>query len=118
MPMGAVIMALFMLSLAGVPPFSVFWGKIYVMQAAVNAGYIWLAIVMGLNSAIAAYYYLKLIVYMFLRDPVKDVDTVYYNLSKPLMAVIGMATLATVAAIFYVQPLVSYLYYMISASGY
>jgi len=118
MPMGAVIMAIFMLSLAGVPPFSIFWGKIYVMQAAVNAGYIWLAIVMGLNSAIAAYYYLKLIVYMFLKDPVKDVDTVYYNLSKPLMAVIGMATVATIAAIFYVQPLVSYIYYMISASGY
>ncbi len=118
MPVGAVIMGLFMLSLAGVPPFSVFWGKIYVMQAAVNSGYIWLAIVMGLNSAIAAYYYLKLIVYMFLMDPVKDVDTVYYNLSKPLMAVIGMATLATVGAIFYIQPLISYLYYMISASGY
>jgi len=118
MPMGAVIMAIFMLSLAGVPPFSVFWGKIYVMQAAVNSGYIWLAIVMGLNSAIAAYYYLKLIVYMFLKEPVKDVDTVYYNLSKPLMAVIGMATIATIAAIFYVQPLVSYIYYMISASGY
>ena len=118
MPVGAVIMAIFMLSLAGVPPFSVFWGKIYVMQAAVNSGYIWLAIVMGLNSAIAAYYYLKLIVYMFLKDPVKDVDTVYYNLSKPLLAVIGMATIATIAAIFYVQPLVSYIYYMISASGY
>jgi len=118
MPVGAVIMGLFMLSLAGVPPFSVFWGKIYVMQAAVNSGYVWLAIVMGLNSAIAAYYYLKLIVYMFLKDPVKDVDTIYYNLSKPLMAVIGLATVATVGAIFYVQPLISYLYYMISASGY
>ncbi len=118
MPMGAVIMALFMLSLAGVPPFSVFWGKIYVMQAAVNAGYVWLAIVMGLNAAIAAYYYLKLVVYMFLKDPVKDVDTVYYNLSKPLMVVIGFAAVTTIAAIFYVQPLVSYLYYMISASGY
>jgi len=118
MPVGAVIMGLFMLSLAGVPPFSVFWGKIYVMQAAVNAGYVWLAIVMGLNSAIAAYYYLKLIVYMFLKDPVKDVDTIYYNLSKPLMAVIGLATIATIGAIFYVQPLISYLYYMISASGY
>ncbi|MEY3090595.1 MAG: NADH-quinone oxidoreductase, chain, partial [Pseudomonadota bacterium] len=52
MPIGAVVMALFMFSLAGVPPFSVFWGKIYVMQAAVNSGYIWLAIIMGLNSAI------------------------------------------------------------------
>ena len=118
MPMGAVVMGVFMLSLAGVPPFSVFWGKIYVMQAAVNAGYIWLAIVMGLNSAIAAYYYLKLVVYMFLKDPVKDVDTVYYNISKPLMVIIGFATVATVTAIFYVQPLISYFYYMISASGY
>jgi len=118
MPMGAVIMAIFMLSLAGVPPFSVFWGKIYVMQAAVNAGYIWLAIIMGLNAAIAAYYYLKLIVYMFLKDPVKDVDTVYYNMSRPLAVIIGFATVATVGAIFYVQPLISYLYYMISASGY
>ena len=118
MPVGAVVMAVFMLSLAGVPPFSLFWGKIYVMQAAVNAGYVWLAIVMGLNSAIAAYYYLKLIVYMFLKDPVKDVDTIYYNLSKPLIAVIGFATITTIAAIFYVQPLISYLYYMISASGY
>ena len=118
MPMGAVVMGLFMFSLAGVPPFSVFWGKIYVMQAAVNAGYIWLAIVMGLNSAIAAYYYLKLVVYMFLKDPVKDVDVVYYNISKPLTVIIGLATVATVAAVFYVQPLVSYLYYMISASGY
>ena len=118
MPTGAVIMGLFMLSLAGVPPFSIFWGKIYVMQAAVNSGYIRLAIVMGLNSAVAAYYYLKLIVYMFLKDPVKDVDTIYYNLSKPLMAVIGLATVATITAIFYVQPLISYLYYMISASGY
>jgi len=118
MPVGAVIMGLFMLSLAGVPPFSVFWGKIYVMQAAVNAGYIPLAIIMGLNSAIAAYYYLKLIIYMFLKEPVKDVDTVYYNISGPLMVVIGFATLATITAIFYVQPLISYISYMISASGY
>jgi NADH-quinone oxidoreductase subunit N len=73
---------------------------------------------MGLNAAIAAYYYLKLIVYMFLKDPVKSVDTVYYNISKPLMVIIGLATVATVTAIFYVQPLLSYLYYMISASGY
>ena len=118
MPMGAVVMGLFMLSLAGVPPFSVFWGKIYVMQAAVNAGYIWLAVVMGLNSAIAAYYYLKLIVYMFLKDPIKDVDTIYYNLSRPLMVIIGLAGFATVTTIFYMQPLLSYLYYMIGISGY
>ena len=118
MPVGAVIMALFMLSLAGVPPFSVFWGKIYVMQAAVNSGFVWLAIVMGINSAISAYYYLKLVVYMFLREPTNDINTVYYNTSKPLMAVIGLATFATITAVMYVQPLISYIYYMVSASGY
>jgi len=113
-----VIMALFMLSLAGVPPFSVFWGKIYVMQAAVNSGFVWLAIVMGINSAISAYYYLKLVVYMFLREPTKDTNIVYYNTSKPLMAVIGLATFATITAVMYVEPLISYIYYMVSASGY
>jgi len=118
MPVGAVIMALFMLSLAGVPPFSVFWGKFYVMQAAVNSGFVWLAIVMGINSAISAYYYLKLVVYMFLREPTNDINTVYYNTSKPLMAVIGLATFATITAVMYVQPLISYIYYMVSASGY
>jgi NADH-quinone oxidoreductase subunit N len=118
MPMGAIIMALFMLSLTGVPPFSVFWGKLYIMQAAVNAGWITLAIIMGINSAISAYYYLKLIVYMFLKEPVKDVDTVYYNLSTPLAIMIGIAAIATVSAIFYIQPLISNIYYFISTSGY
>jgi len=118
MPMGAVVMGLFMLSLAGVPPFSVFWGKIYIMSAAVDAGYVWLAIIMGLNSAIAAFYYLKLIVYMFLYDPVDNDDTVYYNTSKPLMTIIGIAVVATVGSVFFMQPLISYIFYMVSASGY
>ncbi|HHO42355.1 MAG TPA: NADH-quinone oxidoreductase subunit NuoN [Epsilonproteobacteria bacterium] len=118
MPMGAVVMALFMLSLAGVPPFSVFWGKLYVMSSAVDAGYVWLAILMGLNSAIAAYYYLKLIVYMFLKEPTGNVNVVYYNLSRPLMVMIGIAVLATVASVFFAQPLLSYITYMVSASGF
>jgi len=118
MPMGAVVMALFMLSLAGVPPFSVFWGKLFVMSAAVDAGYVWLAIVMGINSAISAYYYLKLIVYMFLKDTASNDGTIYYNISKPLMTIIGIAVFATVTSIFYVQPLISYISYMVGASGY
>jgi NADH-quinone oxidoreductase subunit N len=118
MPIGAVVMGLFMLSLAGVPPFSVFWGKIYIMSAAVDSGYIWLAIVMGLNSAIAAFYYLKLIVYMFLMDRVDNDHTVYYNVTRPLMTIIGIAVGATVASVFFMQPLISYIFYMVSASGY
>ena len=119
MPMSAVVMGLFMLSLAGVPPFSVFWGKIYLMSATVDAGYVWLAIVMGLNSAIAAYYYLKLIVYMFLKEPADNVsqETVYYNVSKPLLTILGFAVFVTVASIFYVNPLIEYITEMVKISG-
>ncbi|MDD5406485.1 MAG: NADH-quinone oxidoreductase subunit NuoN [Sulfurovaceae bacterium] len=118
MPLGAVVMGLFMLSLAGVPPFSIFWGKLYIMSAAVDAGYVKLAIIMGLNSAIAAYYYLKLIVYMFLKDPVFNTDTIYYNISKPLMVIIGIAVVATITSVFFFDVLLSYIYGMISASGF
>jgi len=117
-PVAAVIMAIFMLSLAGVPPFSLFWGKLYVLSATVDAGYIWLAIVMALNSAIAAYYYLKLIVYMFLMEAPEGSTTVYNNKSLVLEIVIGIAVFATVSSIFYVQPLMKYITYLISASGY
>ncbi len=117
-PMGAVVMALFMLSLAGVPPFSVFWGKLYLMSSAVDAGYIKLAIIMGLNSAIAAYYYLKLIVFMFLREPIKSVHIVHYNISRPLMVVIGIAVFATVGSVFFFDKLLTFVYAMMSVSGF
>ncbi len=120
MPMGAVVMALFMLSLAGVPPFSVFWSKIYIMSAAVDIGMVWLAIVMGINSAISAYYYLKLVVYMFLKEPTAGINetTVYYNVSKPLMTVLGITVFVTVSSIFFVEPLLEYITHMVQISGY
>ena len=63
-PASAVIMAIFMLSLAGVPPFSIFWGKLYILSAIIDKGYYLVALILALNSAIAAYYYLKLIIYV------------------------------------------------------
>jgi NADH-quinone oxidoreductase subunit N len=120
MPMAAIVMALFMLSLAGVPPFSVFWGKIYLMSATVDAGYFWLAVVMGVNSAIAAYYYLKLIVFMFLKEPAEAVmeKTTFYNVSKPLLTILGFAVIVTVGSIFMVNPLIEYISSMIQASNF
>jgi NADH-quinone oxidoreductase subunit N len=55
---------------------------------------------------------------MFLKDPVKDLNVVYYNISKPLMFMIGVAVVATVASIFFVQPLISYITEMVSMSAY
>jgi len=68
-PMMALALSVFLLSLIGIPPTAGFVGKFYLFGAAVRAGYVWLAVIGALNSALAAYYYLRLIVYMYMRDP-------------------------------------------------
>jgi NADH-quinone oxidoreductase subunit N len=65
----AVLMAILMFALTGIPPLAGFFGKLYVFGAAVQANLAWLAIVAVLNSAIAAYYYLRVTVTMFMADP-------------------------------------------------
>jgi len=65
----ALLMAIFMFSLTGVPPLAGFFAKLYVFGAAVNGGLIWLVITGGLNSAVSAYYYLRVIVSMYMTEP-------------------------------------------------
>ncbi len=65
----AVVMALFMFSLTGIPPFAGFFGKYYLFNAAVEADMTWLAIVGVVSSVISAWFYLGLIVNMFFREP-------------------------------------------------
>jgi len=71
-PLLAAAMATFMLALAGVPPTAGFMAKLYVFSAAVQGGLIDLALVGVLTSAIAAYYYLRVIVIMYMREPVGE----------------------------------------------
>jgi NADH-quinone oxidoreductase subunit N len=68
-PLLAAALALFLLSLIGIPPLAGFVGKFYVFGAAVRAGHFWLAVIAVLNSAVAAYYYLRVVVYMYMREP-------------------------------------------------
>lgn len=72
-PILAMLMAVFMFSLAGVPPFAGFFGKYYVFLAAVKAHMTWLAVVGVLTSLVSAYYYLRLVVLMYFRDGRADV---------------------------------------------
>jgi len=124
-PVAAIVMAIFMLSLAGVPPFSLFWGKLYVISSVVDYAsatgevkYMILALVMALNSAIAAYYYLKLVVYMFLKSPGDKNRAVYSNQSRALIVSIGFMAATTLFAMFYVQPFMDFITYLVSSSGY
>ena len=120
MPIGAVMMGLFMITLAGVPPFSIFWGKVYLVSSAVNAGYIVLAVIMVLNSAIAAYYYLKLVVHMFLREPMTGRDGSVYmaNASTSLKVVLGIAAFFTIVSIFFVSPILDFTSFYMAMSGF
>jgi NADH-quinone oxidoreductase subunit N len=68
-PALALAMALAMLSLTGIPPTAGFEGKYLLFQAAIQAGWVWLVIVGVLTSVISAYYYLRVVVVMFMREP-------------------------------------------------
>src|SRR5215211_844982 len=73
-PVLGILMTLFLLSLTGIPPTAGFFAKAYVVLAAVEASgpVSILAVITVLNAAVAAFYYLRVVVYMFMRDPVAD----------------------------------------------
>ncbi len=75
-PMVAAMMSIFLLSLIGVPLTAGFFGKFYIFKAALDSNLIWLTIIGVLNSAVAAYYYLRIIVVMYMRDPVDASENV------------------------------------------
>ena len=67
-PALAAAMAVFMLSLSGIPPLAGFFGKFLIFKAAVEAGWSWLVVIAVLNSAISAYYYLRVVAAMYFSD--------------------------------------------------
>ncbi|MDZ7681711.1 MAG: NADH-quinone oxidoreductase subunit N [Fodinibius sp.] len=79
-PLMGVMLSFFLFSLAGIPPFVGFIGKYMVFAAAIDAGFIALSIVGVLASAASVYYYLRPMVYMYFRDPHKDVPIVQSGL--------------------------------------
>lgn len=78
MPIMGVMLTIFLFSLAGIPPFVGFVGKYYVFAAAINAGFIPLAIIGVLASAASVYYYLRVMVYLYFKEAHKE-----YTLKSP-----------------------------------
>jgi NADH:ubiquinone oxidoreductase subunit 5 (subunit L)/multisubunit Na+/H+ antiporter MnhA subunit len=68
MPLPALVLSAFMLSLTGIPPTIGFWGKFYLFTAVVDAGYTWLAVVAVVMSAVSAFYYLRVVWLMYFRE--------------------------------------------------
>ena len=119
-PLFALCAAIFMLSLAGIPPFSVFWGKMYLLSAAVNSGYFALAVIMAVNSALALYYYLRLIVRMFLHEPRADAELngSLGAVSVQIKFAVVLASVACVLAPFLVKFLTGAVNNFVFLSGY
>lgn len=92
-PFLSVAMAIFMFSLAGIPPLAGFIGKFYIFSAAVKQGFIWLAIIGVLNSLVAVYYYLRVIVAMYMKEPVKEVGPLSFSI--PMVVALLITTFFT-----------------------
>lgn len=75
----AIAMAVFMISLAGVPPTAGFIGKFYVFTAAWESGYGALVLIGIITSAIAAFFYLRIVVRMFMHEPVREIQPLLYR---------------------------------------
>jgi NADH-quinone oxidoreductase subunit N len=73
-PFVAAAMAIFMLSLAGFPPFAGFVAKFLIFGAAVETGWAWLAVVGVLNSLVSVYFYLRPVVQMYMSEPAPGWD--------------------------------------------
>ena len=93
-PALAFAMAVFMISLAGVPPTAGFVGKLLVFQAAVGAQAVGLAVIGVLTSALGAYYYLRVVVYMYMRPPVGAEEGI---VSPALSLAVAVAAVAVIA---------------------
>jgi NADH-quinone oxidoreductase subunit N len=107
-PLLALAMALFMLSLTGIPPFVGFWGKLYVFKAAVEANMSWLAVVGVINSAISAFYYLGVIVQMYMRPPAEaEAAAAPINLSGPIVVTLAASVIVTILLGLWPTPLVN-----------
>jgi NADH-quinone oxidoreductase subunit N len=95
-PGRAAAMGILMLSLTGIPPTVGFFAKLYVLLAAVDAGLAWLAVILVLNAALAAFYYLRVVVYMYMREPEPDpapIDTSPFGSVALALSVAGVVVL-------------------------
>jgi NADH-quinone oxidoreductase subunit N len=99
-------MAVFMLSLAGIPPTAGFIGKYYLFLAllqANNTALLWLAAIAGVNTIIAVYYYFNIVRVMFF---IKGEDETPLDSSRPIKFVLALTTAMTFIVLLYPQPFI------------
>lgn len=108
-PLAALLMLIFMVSLAGLPPTAGFVGKLYIFMSAVEAGLTWLAALALIFAAISAYYYLRLVMVMYMREPSDHSETSPRLVMSPTLSIVLACAVAGVVVFgVYPNPLVSF----------
>jgi len=102
-PVLAAVLAIFMFSMAGIPPLAGFFGKLYVFMAAIEAGLYILAIVGVLTSVVACFYYIRIVKLMFFDEPTEAFDR---PIGRDMATVIGASGLFTTFFIVFPGPVV------------
>jgi len=103
-PLLGLAMSIFLLSLGGLPPLAGFVGKFYIFQAALNEGYVVLVVLAVLNSAISLYYYLRVIVFMYMKEPKGELQI---SLTPITLLVIIIGVLGTIQLGLFPGPVIS-----------
>jgi NADH-quinone oxidoreductase subunit N len=97
-PLLSALLALFMFSLAGIPPFAGFFGKYYVFISAIKADLTWLAVIGVFSSAISVYFYLRIVVLMYFKEPTAELALIESRTG--LLAVIISSVLVILLGVF------------------
>ena len=99
-PMMAAMLTIFLLSLIGVPLTGGFFGKFYIFKAALDSNLVWLTVLGLLNSVVAAYYYLRVLVVMYMKEPHSSDEPLPAAGPALTIAVVGCAIVTLVLGIF------------------
>jgi NADH-quinone oxidoreductase subunit N len=103
-PAAAILMLIFLLSLAGIPPTAGFIAKYYLFAAAIQTGHNVLAVIAVLNAAISIYFYLRIVVAMFMRDATEKTGLTY---SPGILTALGIAFVFTMLIGIYPDPFIA-----------
>ena len=103
-PLLALSVAILLLSLAGIPPFGGFFGKLFIFSAAIEAGNLYLAIAGVIFSVISAYYYLKIIKTMYLDESSEELN---YNLDQKQLFIIILMAFLMLFFVIYAETLIT-----------
>ena len=103
-PVLALSMTVFLLSLGGLPPFAGFVAKFYIFSAAIEEGFVTLVIIAVLNSAISFYYYLKVVVFMYMKEPAEEFQI---SLTPMTLFVVIIGIIGTIELGIYPDPIIA-----------